>query len=286
MAKAIVAGLAVLIGCGMAEQTAATFQLVGVVGGVVRVEVPDSTSEVSFLGKPQLLLGSSAVLAIPLGTESGLHEFTVIPGEPGRAFGVVEVVAKDYPKEYITIEDEEQVSPSAKTLKRISRESQLMRTAYARFTAHPQDIVPLVLPAEGRKSGVFGSQRFFNNQPRKPHSGLDIAAPVGTPIKSPAPGVVVVTGHFFFNGNTVMIDHGGGLVSMMCHMESISVQEGHAVERGSILGTIGTTGRSTGPHLHWSTSLQGERIDPEDLMRVVNSSYDGSASGGEPADVE
>ena len=115
---------------------------------------------------------------------------------------------------------------------------------------------------EGRLSSPFGLRRFFNGQPRKPHSGLDIAAPEGSPVRAPADGTVITSGRYFFNGNTVFLDHGQGLVTMYCHLSEIRVQPGQAVRQGEIIGKVGMTGRVTGPHLHWSVSLNNVRVEP------------------------
>jgi len=169
---------------------------------------------------------------------------------------------KEYESQYLTITNKRHVNPIQKDLVRIKKEKSEMVAAFKNWKAEPEDVTDFTLPAPGRFSSPFGLRRFFNNEPRNPHSGLDIAAPEGTPALSPAQGTVVATGNYFFNGNTVLLDHGQGLITMYCHLSEIHVKKGQSLKAGDTLGLVGKTGRATGPHLHWSVSLNNTRVDP------------------------
>jgi len=123
-------------------------------------------------------------------------------------------------------------------------------------------------PLTGRVSAGFGERRFFNNVPRAPHTGLDIAAPQGTPVLVPQAGLVVLADELFYSGNTVVLDHGCGLFSYYGHLSRIEVQAGAMVRRGQVLGLVGATGRVTGPHLHWTVRLGPARVDPASLTAL------------------
>jgi murein DD-endopeptidase MepM/ murein hydrolase activator NlpD len=203
-----------------------------------------------------------AVVGIPLSDRKGRHEIQVQDGR-GRTRRVGFMVsAKDYQTQRLTIKDKRKVEPNAEDLKRINAESKRIAAAFTTWSDEPLETLRLAAPIDGERSSSFGLRRFFNGQPRQPHSGMDIAAPEGTPIHAPADGRVIAVGDFFFNGNSVFIDHGQGLITMYCHLSKIRVQEGQRVQRGEILGAVGQTGRVTGPHLHWSVSLNDARIDP------------------------
>jgi hypothetical protein len=204
-----------------------------------------------------------AIVGLPLTVAPGTHELTV-SGDPARYTFVVR--AKHYPAQHLTIREKRYVEPSATELKRIEREGAIIARTFATWNELDTPPLGFAAPAVGRLSSGFGLRRFFNGQPRAPHSGLDIAAPQGTPVRAPAAGSVIETGDYFFNGNTVFLDHGQGLISMYNHLHTIAVAPGEHVAPGDVLGTIGMTGRVTGAHLHWTVSLNNARIDPALLL--------------------
>ena len=249
------------------------------VGGVAAVPLPIDAVTASVNGEQVLVLDGHAIVGAALDAEPGPRALEVAT-LTDTATLAYEVVHRNYPEQRLRTSNRRMVDPDPADLERINRETATMRAAYALRTPVAASPVPFLKPVEGRHSSVFGLRRFWNDQPRSPHSGLDIAANTGTPIESPAPGIVAVTGDYFFNGNTVMVDHGGGLVTMYCHLDAIGVQEGQTVARGDVLGQVGATGRSTGPHLHWSVSLAGVRVDPERMMAVLNALVDDAPPGG------
>jgi murein DD-endopeptidase MepM/ murein hydrolase activator NlpD len=225
-----------------------------------------------------------AVVGLPLTLAPGRHAVDVTTPDGPRRFPF-EVRAKEYPAQRLTIKDKRYVEPSAAELKRIEREQVIIARAFATWSEVEAPPLRFRAPAEGRLTSGFGLRRFFNGQARAPHSGLDIAAPQGTPIQAPSAGVVIDTGDYFFNGNTVFVDHGQGLVSMYNHLHTIAVQPGARVAPGDRLGTIGATGRVTGAHLHWTVSLNNARVDPalllaeSELVRLGAPAVAGSRGG-------
>src|SRR3954466_3289122 len=155
-----------------------------------------------------------------------------------------------------------QVNLSAEDEARVAHETEKVHTAIAGFTPNAPATLHLEQPVPGPRSSSFGLRRVFNGESRKPHSGMDIAAPVGTPIKAPLAGRVVDVGNYFFNGNDVIVDHGQGLMTMYCHLSKIRVEVGQELKAGQVLGDVGATGRVTGPHLHWGVILNGNSVDP------------------------
>ncbi len=162
--------------------------------------------------------------------------------------------------------DRKYVDPGQEALERIFAEREIIDAALNGWREASLADVSLQVPVGGRRSSSFGLRRFFNDQPRSPHKGMDIAANSGTPINAPMSGVVTATGNYFFNGNTVIIDHGQGLISLYCHLSEIDVDEGESVSTGAAIGKVGATGRVTGAHLHFATYLNGTAVDPALLL--------------------
>ncbi|AWB35738.1 hypothetical protein DBV39_09015 [Orrella marina] len=244
-------------------------------GGVALIDLGASSvrPQVFFEGKPVLVLQPAqtdqwwAVVGISLATAPGTHEVTVSSADGLTSQKTFQVRQKKYPEQHIKLKDRKYVSPPAQTLKRIEQELEMQIDAYRSYSPHQPSNLLFDPPSPGRRSSPFGLQRFFNGEPRNPHSGLDIAAPTGTSVRAPADGTVILIGDYFFNGLTVFVDHGMGLISMFCHLSEIEKLPGDKVRRSDVIGKVGATGRVTGPHLHWNVSLNDSRVDPALFLR-------------------
>jgi murein DD-endopeptidase MepM/ murein hydrolase activator NlpD len=202
-----------------------------------------------------------AIVGIPLAVEPGKQLVRIGNADEKRTYRSFTVSPKKYAVQRLKVPPG-QVNLSKEDTERVARERVNIDTALDTWTDSEHVSLRLEQPVEGPRSSSFGLRREFNNEPRNPHSGMDIAAATGTAIHAPAPGTVVETGEYFFNGRTVFIDHGAGLITMYCHMSEIDVQPGQQVATGDILGKVGATGRVTGPHLHWGVSLNRAFVDP------------------------
>ncbi len=202
-----------------------------------------------------------AVVGLPLALRPGEHALDVEDGNGGRSVRFA-VAPHKYGEQHVRLRDRRMVEPPKSVLARIAREQQALLKAFSTWSEPAAPDLQLDLPAPGRVSGGFGVARFFNEQPRAPHSGLDIAAAQGTPVVAPAAGTVIDTGEYYFNGRTVILDHGEGLITMYNHLDRVDVERGARVERGQVIGTVGRTGRVTAAHLHWTVSLNNARVDP------------------------
>jgi murein DD-endopeptidase MepM/ murein hydrolase activator NlpD len=238
-------------------------------GGVVVLPVAgaDEPAPAVWLGDRRVMVvrdgdGWSAVIGIALASEPGTQTLRVQPATGAARELSFEIVGKEYATQSLTITDKRKVNPLQEDLARIESEQARVQRALTTWRDASEVPVALAAPVEGERGNSFGMRRIFNGEARKPHSGMDIAAPAGAVIRAPAAGVVLDAGDFFFNGNTVLVDHGQGLVTMYCHMSRIDVAAGDTLAAGQAIGLVGATGRVTGAHLHFGVSLNGTMVDP------------------------
>ena len=227
-------------------------------GGVAVLPVDAGARAARYDDRAVMIIEGHAVVGIPLSAEPGMHQLEV----DGATLNF-EVVEREYAVQRLTIPDDRRVNPNPEDLERIAAERPRIIAAARAWSDTAPASFRFVAPAPGPRSSNFGLRRILNGQPRNPHSGIDIAAPAGAPIVSAASGVVVETGDFFFNGNTVWVDHGRGLITMYCHMEAIAVEPGQRVAADAALGTVGATGRVICPNLHFAVILNGVMVDPD-----------------------
>ena len=236
-------------------------------GGVAIVDLGASVEapRVTLGDVPVLVVGNperwTAVVGIALAAEPGVRHVTVRRAAQAEERLSVVIAPVRYAEQRLRVAPGK-VDLSAEDLARYERE----RAHLAKVVATHTDAVPVSLrlrqPTPGQRSSSFGLRRIFNDQPRSPHSGMDIAAATGTPVVAAATGRVIDVGDYFFNGKTIWLDHGGGLLTMYCHLHDITVKPGDLVAAGEHIGEVGASGRVTGPHLHWSVSLNRAMVDP------------------------
>ncbi len=206
-----------------------------------------------------------AVIGIPLSAPLGV-ERAIVRDSQGRHEVEFTVGDKRYASQSLKVPPR-QVNLSKADLARATSERERIDRLLDHYSEPPPESLHLPQPVPGTRSSSFGMRRIFNGESRNPHTGMDIAAPTGTAVRVPIAGTVVDTGEYFFNGNTVFVDHGRGLVSMYCHLSTIDVKPGQHVAAGERLGAVGMTGRVTGPHLHWGLALNHTWVDPELFVR-------------------
>jgi murein DD-endopeptidase MepM/ murein hydrolase activator NlpD len=237
-------------------------------GGVALLRVDGSVDD-----PPQVTLGSArvmvlqqddhwlAVAGIPLATAPGKVAVIVTPRDGTPSKLVLDIRPKQYVVQRLKV-NPGMVELSPENLARANRERPVLQAAFATFSDATPSTLRLLQPVPGTRSSSYGLRRVFNGQARSPHTGMDIAAPQGTPVAASARGKVVLAGDYFFGGNTVILDHGQGLTTMYGHLSAIDVAVGDVVETGAVIGKVGATGRATGPHLHWGVTLNQTMVDP------------------------
>lgn len=244
-------------------------QAAPVPGGVALVDLGPASGArpaARFNDKPVLVREREgrwqAVVGLPLSLEPGSHLLQVETRDGTPGTHPIEVVAKQYAEQRLTITNKRKVNPNEEDMRRITAERVRINAALDQWREVPDPDLEFVAPLVGPRSSSFGLRRFFNDQPRRPHGGMDIAMPTGTPVLAVADGRVTEADDFFFNGKTVFLDHGQGLMTLYMHLDHIDVAPGQVVTKGQQVGTVGATGRVTGPHLHLSVRLNGTYVDP------------------------
>ncbi|WP_326539832.1 peptidoglycan DD-metalloendopeptidase family protein [Pseudorhodoferax sp.] len=236
-------------------------------GGVARLSLgPSATRPQAQAGDIPLLVAGdpiewTAVVGIALAATPGEAAITATTaGEAPRRLPY-RIVPKKYQEQRLTVSPRT-VDLSPEDQARYEREREHLAGVMATFSPAVPAQLQMQVPVPGRRSSSFGLRRVFNGQARNPHSGMDIAAATGTPVRAPLDGRVVDVGDYFFNGGTVWLDHGAGLLSMYCHLSAMDVKPGDQLRAGDAFCKVGATGRVTGPHLHWSVMLNRAMVDP------------------------
>jgi hypothetical protein len=245
---------------------------------VLQGVAPGSEVKGFWLGKPLPFFQTAqgefvSLVGVDLKLAPGDHELEIQVFPPGaspiRRHDNLRVVSKDYGVERLQL-PKNMVTLDAATLKRVRREQARFSALWNKQSPHRHWTKPFALPVPGKHLSPFGLRRIINDEPRSPHSGLDLRAGLGEPVEASNSGRIALVGEFFFSGNAVVIDHGLGVYTMYFHLSQLKVSQGDRVERGSVIGLAGETGRASGPHLHWGARLGGARIDPLELLRVTS----------------
>lgn len=206
-----------------------------------------------------------AVVGIPLSAKVGKQKIEIKRSFGNNQFQTFSIHYKKYPLRHITIKDKSKVTPNPELARKINQQYRQIRSFLNQWNQWDKKSTPptsFILPVKGRFSSGFGIRRIYNKTKHSRHTGLDIAAPKGTEIHAAAAGRVIATADYVITGNTVFVNHGQGLITYYCHMNSINVKPGEIVKQGEVLGTVGATGRVTGPHVHWAVSLNNARVNP------------------------
>jgi murein DD-endopeptidase MepM/ murein hydrolase activator NlpD len=199
--------------------------------------------------------------------ETGTRHLIVTGPEGDEQRIELAVTTREYAIERVDGLPQRTVTPDPEALQRIRDEAALVAAARARRDGRTDYASGFAWPAEGRISGVYGSQRILNGEPRRPHYGLDIAAPEGSPVRAPADGIVTFAhDDLYFSGGTLILDHGQGLSSSFLHLSRILVEAGQQVAQGQVIAEVGATGRASGPHLDWRMNWLDRRVDPQPLL--------------------
>jgi murein DD-endopeptidase MepM/ murein hydrolase activator NlpD len=212
-----------------------------------------------------------AIVGIDLDTRSGTYQALVEAGRPPRtvtASHALAVTPRAFRTRRLTV-DEAFVTPPPSALARIERDAKLLADTWRASADVRAWTRGFVRPVPQDANSAFGTRSVFNGKPRNPHGGADFLSPAGTPVAAPNAGRIAVAENLYYSGNTVIIDHGLGVFSMLAHLSKIEVAPGAHVDAGDRIGLVGATGRVTGPHLHWAVRVNDARVDPLSLLEVL-----------------
>ncbi|MFQ6037975.1 MAG: M23 family metallopeptidase [Candidatus Aminicenantales bacterium] len=246
---------------------------------IMRADAGARSAQISFIEKKTLLVPGEkpgdffGFVGIDLGLKPGTYPMRIAcvypDGTAKELLREIHIQQKIFPLSRLRV-PQQYVTPPAEEIERIRLEAELVAEIYRMFTHEWMGEGSFILPSEGEVNPNFGERRIFNDLPRSPHSGVDIASPFGSPVKASNTGRVVLAHSLYFAGKSVIIDHGLGVFTFYCHLSQIKVHRGQLVQKGEIIGEVGATGRVTGPHLHWAVRIGGSRVDPFSMISLTS----------------
>ena len=222
-----------------------------------------------FFNDREVRVGRQGVFVLGFGRDALLEQsFRVVTPDGSTIVHTLKLKPRTYREQRVAGIDRKYVAPAREVMERIRSEARMVQEARANNSEREEFLRGFDWPVTGRITGVYGSRRVYNDVPGRPHYGLDVAAPTGTPVKAPASGWVrLAEDDLYYSGGTIIIDHGHGLTSSFLHLSEVQVKSGEEIKRGQVIGAVGSTGRSTGPHLDWRYNWFDQRLDPALLTR-------------------
>ena len=219
----------------------------------------------------ELHISSSGTFVFGIGRDdSDYAELKVFERNEAMSSKKIEIIERDYNVQYVEGVPQRTVTPTETDLAKIRRDAVLVKAARKHELLEPLFLEGFVRPIQGQITGIYGSQRIYNGTPGRPHYGIDYAAPSGSKVFAPAPGIIRLSeSDLFYSGGTIILDHGYGISSSFLHLSQLLVEVGDRVNFGDVIGLVGSTGRSTGPHLDWRMNWFDVRIDPEIVLDVL-----------------
>ena len=255
--------LGLAVGAAAADEVGLSFEGTFLQGALITAHTDPGASVM--VGDRSVRVSPDGWFLIGIGRdETGPVRIDIVAPDGRHRSETVAVQTRDYPVQRIDGLPETKVTPPPEVLERIRREAAMASAARSLDDPRTDFLAGFIWPLEGPVTGVYGSQRILNGEPRRPHFGVDVAAPTGTSVMAPADAVVtLVHPDMYYSGGTLIMDHGHGLSSTFIHLSRILVSKGQRVRRGEVVAEVGATGRATGPHLDWRMNLFGTRLDPE-----------------------